>query len=69
MDTQARVIRYLEGVSAEAVTEAARRYGEHPPDRALALARIEQARVDAELANDGAAVDALIALRDREQAG
>jgi hypothetical protein len=66
-DAQARALRYLEGVGPDAVTEAALRYDEYPPERALALARIEQARVDAELAGDAEAVDVLIALRDRER--
>jgi hypothetical protein len=48
--------------------QAARRYDEYPEDRARALGRIEQARIDAEEANDAEAVDVLIALRDRERA-
>jgi hypothetical protein len=66
-DTQARVIRYLEGVDPEEVVEAARRYDEYPESQALALGRIERARIAAEQADDGAAVDALLALRDLER--
>lgn len=66
-DTQARVIRYLEGVDPEEIVEAARRYDEYPESQALALGRIERARIAAEQADDGAAVDALLALRDLER--
>ena len=68
-DTQSRVIRYLEGVAPDEVVEAARRYDEYPEAQALALGRIERARIAAEQANDAAAVDALLALRDREREG
>jgi hypothetical protein len=67
--TQERVMRYLERVPPAEVLEAAGRYTDHPEARALALARIERARIAAEEANDGAAVDALISLRDMERAG
>jgi hypothetical protein len=68
-DVQTRALRYLEGVSDEDVIAAARRFGEYPEAQALALGRIERARIAAEAANDGEAIDALLALRERERAG
>jgi hypothetical protein len=68
-DVQSRALAYLEGVPPEEVVEAARRYDEYKEATALALGRIERARIAAEQANDAEAVDLLIALRDRERAG
>ena len=66
---QERVLAYLEGVSDDDVLTAARRFDEYDEARALALGRIQMARVAAEEANDGEAVDVLIALAERERAG
>ena len=68
-DTQSRVMRYLERVSPDEVMNAARRYDEYPEATALALARIERARIEAEEANDGEADEALIELSDVEKSG
>jgi hypothetical protein len=66
---QERVLSYLEGVAPDDVRRAARRYAERGEDRALALGRTELARVAAERANDGEAVEALIELHERELRG
>lgn len=68
-DVQARALAYLEGVAPDDVRRAARRYAEHGEARALALGRTELARIAAENANDGAAVEALIDLHERELRG
>jgi hypothetical protein len=65
---QDRVLAYLAAVDPAEVVEAAGRYPEYREPQALALGRIERARIAAEQANDAAAVDALIALADRERA-
>jgi hypothetical protein len=66
---QARALAFLESVDADDVVKAARRFAEHGERRALALGRIQMARAAAEQANDGEAVEVLIALRDEELAG
>ena len=68
-DVQTRVLAYLEAVDPEEVERAARRHQGHGEAVALALGRIERARIAAEEADDGAAVDVLLQLRDREVAG
>jgi hypothetical protein len=68
-DVQERVVAYLEAVDPEEVTQAARRHQGHGEAVALALGRIERARIAAEGAGDGEAVDVLLQLRDRELAG
>lgn len=66
---QERALAYLEAVAPEDVRRAARRHAEHGEDRALALGRTELARVAAEQANDGEAVEVLIDLHERELRG
>lgn len=57
------------GLSTRTVVQAARRYDEYPEAGVLGLGRIERARIAAEQADDGEAVDALLLLRDREREG
>ena len=64
-----RVLAYLEGVSSDDVLKAARRFDEYGEAQAVALGRIQMARAAAEEANDGEAVEVLIALADLEKAG
>ena len=68
-DVQGRVLAYLEAIEPEEVERAARRHQGHGEAVALALGRIERARIAAEEADDGEAVDVLLQLRDRELAG
>ena len=65
--TEERVLAYLEGVSPDDVLKAARRFDEYREAQAVALGRIQMARAAAEEANDGEAVEVLIALADLEK--